>query len=57
MKKLEAYRKAVVAFVAANGAAIALVSTADFSTVKGVVAFVIAELAAYGVYVVPNRAA
>lgn len=53
-KNLEKYRKAVVAFVTANGAAIALVSAADFSTWKGVVAFVIAELSAYGVYKVPN---
>lgn len=57
MKKLEAYRKAVVAFVAANGAAVALVASADFSTWQGVLAFVVAELSAFGVYVVPNKAA
>jgi len=54
LKKLEGYRKAVVAAVAANGAAIALVTTADFSTKQGIVTFVVAELAAFGVYKVPN---
>lgn len=56
LKKLERYRKTIVAIVAANGAAIALVTTADFSTRQGIVAFVVAELSAFGVYQVPNKA-
>ena len=55
LKKLEAYRKFVVALVVGNGAAIALVATADFSTTQGIVAFVVAELGALGVYAVPNK--
>lgn len=54
LSNLERYRKAVVAFVVGNGAAIALVTTADFSTWQGILAFVIAELGALGVYAVPN---
>jgi hypothetical protein len=57
MKRLEAYRKAIVALVAANGAAIALVTTADFSTWKGILAFAVAEATAFGVYRVPNTTA
>ena len=54
MPKLEQIRKAVVAFLGANGAATAAVATGDFSTWQGIVAFVIAELIAFGVYKVPN---
>lgn len=54
MRVLEQYRKAVVAFVTANAAAIGLVSAADFSTWQGILTFVLAELAAVGVYAVPN---
>lgn len=57
LSKLEGCRKAVVAFVAANGAAIALVSAADFSTWQGILAFAVAELSAFGVYQVPNKVA
>lgn len=55
LKKLEYYRKFVVALASANVDAFALVATADFSTLEGVVAFVVAELTAFGVYVVPNK--
>lgn len=54
LPKVETIRKAVVAFIAANAAAIALVTTADWSTWQGVITFVVAELSALGVYVVPN---
>lgn len=54
LPKLERMRKAVVTFLAANGSAIALVTTADFSTWKSILVFVIAELAAIGVWAVPN---
>ena len=54
MKKLEQYRKFIVALVAANGAAIGLVAKADFSTWQGIVTFVLAELASFGVYAIPN---
>jgi hypothetical protein len=54
-KKIESFRKAAVAFVIGNSAAIALVTAADFSTWQGVVAFVVAELNAFGVYAVANK--
>ena len=55
MLKLEQYRKAIVAFVIGNSAAIALVTAADFSTWQGVLAFAVAELNAFGVYKVANK--
>lgn len=53
-KRLEAYRKTVVAILAAAGGYIAVIQTSDFSTKEGVIGAVIAILGVAGVYGTPN---
>lgn len=56
---LERARKAVVAFIGTNSATALVVfeavGDADFSTVEGIIAFVIANLINFGVYEVRNE--
>ena len=55
LKKVEHIRKAVAAFVTGNVAAAAFVvfTNADFSSREGILAFVLAEVNTFAVYLAP----
>lgn len=56
-KRLERYRKAVVAAAGVVAIGIAVIADSDFTSREGVIKCVIALLTAYGVYRVPNAPA
>lgn len=55
MKKLEHYRKAVIAAFGFVAIGVAVLADSDFTSRDGIIKCVIALLTAYGVYRVPNK--